>query len=151
MAELLASIQDINTWLPDDKLEATGPNTDKFQIEAWRLIRGQLASSFLPTTLASWTGPTTTPDQIRSIAGKLIAAYLYKKVYSEDSVEIPAYAQDLYNEAIADLIAIRMGSITVLDADDNPIEDNLQGLGTADFYPNSSANGPYFTMDQTFG
>lgn len=148
--QLLASLIDINAWL-GDKLEANDANSNKLQIEAWRLIRGQLASSFEPTTLASWTSPTTTPDQIRSIAGKLIAAYLYRQVYSEESTEIPKYAQALYNEAVADLILIRNGGIVVLDINDNPIEANQQSMSSADFWPNNSSGGPKFTMDQVFG
>lgn len=149
--QLLASLSDINTWLPDDKLEANDANSNKLQIEAWRLIRGQLASSFLPTTLASWTTPETTPDQVRSVAGKLIAAYLYRQVYAEETTDIPKYAQQLYNEAVAELIQMRTGAIIVLDVDDNPIEINQQSMSSADFFPNNSTDGPYFTMSQVFG
>ncbi len=150
-AELLASNVDVNAWLTDDKLEANDANTAGLQIEAWRLIRGQLANSFLPTTLASWTSPDTTPDQIRSVASRLIAAYLYRVVYAEDSLTIPPYAQALYNEAIAMLADIRSGATVVLDADDNPIEVNALAMSAADFWPNNSTDGPFFTMDATFG
>lgn len=149
--QLLASLQDINGWLADDKLEANDANTKQFQIDAWRTIRGQLASSFLPTILASWTDPTTTPDQIRGIASKIIAANLYKKVYSEDSAQVPQYAQDLYQQAIADLAMIRSGALTVVDINDNPIGINQQGLDTTDFYPNDGAPGPYFKIADIFG
>jgi hypothetical protein len=148
--QLLASLNDINAWL-GDKLEANDANSSKLQIEAHRLIRGQLASSFLPTTLASWTTPENTPDQIRSIAGKLIAAYLYRQTYSEETTDVPKYAQSLYNEAVADLVLIRSGAVTVLDVTDNPIEINQQSMSSADFWPNNSSGGPKFTMDQIFG
>ena len=149
--QLLASLSDINAWLPDDKIEANDANTQQFQIEAWRLIRGQLASSFLPTVLVTWTSPTTTPDQIRSIAGKIIAAYLYKKIYSEDSATIPQYAQDIYTQAITDLAMIRSGAITVVDVNDIPIGINQQGLDTTDFWPNDTTDPAYFTMGAKFG
>lgn len=151
MAELLASDEDINAWLPVDKLSANDANTSKLQIEAWRLIRGQLASSFLPTTLASWASPTTTPDQIRSIAGRLIAAYLYRQTYSEDSTDIPEYAQTIYDEAVAMLQQIRSGTLVVLDVNDNPIETNQLTMSAADFWPNNSSDPPYFTMADKFG
>lgn len=151
MAQLLASLNDVNTWLPDDKLEANEANSSKLQIEAWRLIRGQLASSFLPTTLAGWTSPTTTPDQVRSVAGKLIAAYLYRAAYAEETAEVPKYAQQLYNEAVADLIKMRTGEIVILDVNDNPIEVNQQSMSSADFFPNNTTDGPYFTMADRFG
>jgi len=152
MAQLLASNADINAWLPDDKLEANDVNTAQFQVEAWRLIRGQLASSFLPVILAAWADPTTTPDQIRSVAGKIIAAYLYKKTYSEDSVNIPPYAQDLYNMAIQELADIKSGVMTLLD----PVTDvalviSTLAMSSADFWPNKNADGPYFTMADKFG
>lgn len=150
-SELLASLQDINGWLTDDKLEANETNTAQLQIDAQRLIRGQLASSFTPTVLSSWITPATTPGLIRAVAGRLVAAYLYKKVYSEEGMQIPAYAQDLYDEAIAMLTDIRAGNLTVTDDDGNPIDGNTESLSSADFFPNNSSDPPYFTMSQQFG
>ena len=150
MAQLLASLQDINGWLADDKIEANDANTNQLQIDAWRTIRGQLASSFLPTILVTWTTPATTPDQIRGIAGRLIAAWLYKRSYSEEFDKVPQYAQDLYTSAIGDLAGIRSGMITVVGVDGNPIGINQEGLTVDDFYPNDSATPSYFTMDAKF-
>lgn len=149
--ELLASLNDVNGWLTEDKLEATGANSAQAQIEAWRLIRGQLASSFTPVTLAGWVDPNSTPDLIRGIAGRLIAAYIYRAVYSEESdTVVPAYAQLLYNEAISMLADIRAGNLTVVDVNGNPIAGGA-GFTNTDFYPNNSTTPPYFTMDQIFG
>lgn len=150
-SELLASLQDINGWFTDDKLVADSINTAQLQIDAQRLIRGQLASSFTPTVLSSWLTPATTPGLIRAIAGRLIAAFLYRKIYSEEGVQIPAYAQEIYNEAIQMLIDIRMGNLTVTDDDGNPITGNTEALSSADFFPNNSADPPYFTMADKFG
>jgi len=151
MAELLASNEDINTWLPADKLEANLANTAKEQIDAQRLIRGQLAGVFTPVIIAGWADPDTTPDLIRGVAGRLIAAFLYRKVYSEDSTDIPEYAQTLYNEAIGTLTGIRAGNIIVTDSSGNPIGDNQLDMSSSDFWPNDTTAGPYFTMDQSFG
>ena len=151
MTELLASNVDINTWLTVDKLVADDANTASLQVEAWRLIRGQLANSFAPTVLASWTDPETTPDQVRSVASRLIAAYLYRAVYAEDSNTIPPYAQQLYNEAIQMLADIRSGNTVLIDENGNPISTNLSEMSALDFFPNNTTDGPFFTMDQTFG
>lgn len=151
MAELLASLDDINRWLPVDKLEATNANSDTFQVEALQLIRGQLASSFTPVILASWDNPTDTPQTIRAIAGRLIAAYLYRAVYSEDVANIPQYAQELYNEAISMLAQIRANQLIVLDGSGNPIGQNLLAESASDVWPNNTTDGPYFTMAQKFG
>jgi hypothetical protein len=151
MAALLASNQDVNAWFTNDKLEADDANTAGLQIEAWRLIRGQLANSYLPTVLASWVDPETTPDQIRSIASRLIAAYLYRAVYAEDSLTIPPYAQQLYNEAIQMLADVRSGNVVLLDVNDEPIATNISAMSASDFWPNNTTDGPFFTMDAVFG
>src|SRR5215469_12649521 len=146
--ELLASLNDVNGWLTSDKLEATPANSAQPQIEAWRLIRGQLASSFTPVTLASWVDPNSTPDLIRSIAGRLIAAYIYRSTYAAESdTTIPAYAQELYNEAVSMLADIRSGNLTVVDVSGNPITGGT-GFANTDFLPNNTTTPPYFIMDQ---
>lgn len=147
----LASLQDINKWLTDHKVTATDTNTAQFQITATRMIKSALSGIFLPTTLFSWQTPDTTPGQIREIAGELVAAYLYRELYSEDEPGVPEYAQTLYNEATGLLNQIRTGSLVVLNDDDEPIEQNLLESSQADFWPNDTSDGPYFRMSDVFG
>lgn len=148
MTELLASLSEIRKWLPTDKLNIGGGDTDEEQLEAYRLIKSQLWGVFTPVTLASWVDPVTTPPLIQSIAGRLIAAYVYRKAYSEDVTDVPQYAQTLYDEAVAMLAQIRAGQVTVLDSSGNPIDTNADTMSADDFYPNDSAPGPYFTMEK---
>lgn len=150
MAELLASNEDVNGFLPEDKLEATEANSSQFQVDAVQLIRGQLASSFAPTILAGWDTPDHTPKLIRQIAARLIAASIYKKAYSEERSQLPNYAQDLYDTAIEWLREIRAGNMIVLDDSDNPIAVDNLAMSADDFFPNASTEGPFFTMTQKF-
>jgi Protein of unknown function (DUF1320) len=151
VAVLLASLDDVKVWLPDDKLQVTDGTISNFQVEAYRIIKSQLAGVFTPVTLITWVSPATTPEIIRGVAGRLIAAYLYREAFTEDSPDIPPYAQKLYDEAIAMLGEIRSGAITVVDPDDIPISDNKRDMNSDDFYPNEDAPGPFFTMTQQFG
>jgi hypothetical protein len=150
VAQLLADLDDVKRWLPDDKLLVTDGSTSSFQVEAYRIVKSQLAGVFTPVELQSWANPDSTPDIIRSAAGRLIAAYVYREAYSEDVPDIPEYAQTLYNEAIALLQGVRSGQITVVDSTDNPIETNMLDMSSDDFWPNNSAPGPYFTVEQEF-
>lgn len=148
MAELLASKSDIQKWLPADKISIGDGDTDEFQIEVNRTVKAMLTGVFTPSVLHAWATPGATPAIIRSIAGELIAAYVYRKLYSEDSRTIPAYAQGLYDEAVQKLKDIRAGLLAVLDDNDVPITGDTALFTSADFYPNNSAPGPYFTMDR---
>ena len=150
MAQLLADLDDIKRWLPDDKLTVTDGSTSSFQVEAYRIVKSQLAGVFAPVTLNGWADPSTTPAIIRSVAGRLIAAYIYREAYSEDIPDIPEYAQALYDEAIMMLTQIRAGTLTVVDEDDIPIGTNELDMTTSDFYPNDDAPGPFFSMEQEF-
>jgi hypothetical protein len=151
MANLLANLDDVKRWLPDDKLQVTDGSTSNFQVEAYRIIKSQLAGVFKPLTLHGWDSPDHTPMIIRSVAGRLVAAYLYREAYSEDIPTIPEYAQTLYNEAMSILDKIKAGTLTVVDDNDNPIEDNQLDMSPGDFYPNNEAPGPFFSMTQEFG
>lgn len=149
--EILASLEDINTFLPDDKARQGDADDDDLQIDTARIIKGNLAGVFQPTTLAAWISPVTTPELIRGIAGRMIAARWYAKLYSEDDVTQSSYAQNLYMEAVGFLNDIRGGTLVVLDANDNPIENNELLLSSAVFWPNDTTPGPYFTMTTEFG
>lgn len=149
MTQILASLDDINTHLPEDKLEGDDDNTDKLQIDAARFVRALLAG-FIPTaTLATWTEPADTPEMIRGIAGRLIGAKYYAIRYSEDG-DVSEYAQILYNEAVTMLNQIRTGELVLLDDLGNEINVEGANLSEDDFWPNDSTTPPKFTMDQTF-
>jgi hypothetical protein len=147
----LASLDDVRKWLPNDKLPVDDVNTTGFEIEATRIIKSSLSGVFSANTLHGWDEPENTPSIIRSIAGELIAAYMYRDAYSEDDTTVPEYAQTLYNEAISLMKEVRDGTLTVLDPNDQPIEANVLAATVDDFYPNDSTPGPYFKMDMEFG
>lgn len=148
MPQLLANLNDINKWLSDHKVEAGDSNTANFQVEANRIVKSRLSGVFTPTIIRSWDSPDNTPGMIRSIAGELIAAFLYRELYAEDVTDVPVYAKTLYDEAIQNLIDIKTGALTVLDATDTPI-DKTGGLtaSTNDFFPTNATPGPYFEME----
>lgn len=149
MAEILASLDDINTHLPEDKLQADDEVTDKLQIDAARFVRAMLAG-FVPTvTLATWVEPADTPEYVRGIAGRIIAAKYYMIRYAEDS-DISEYATGLYNEAVQMLNDVRDGKVTLIGVDDEEIEIQGANLSEDDFWPNSTTGAPKFSMDQEF-
>lgn len=147
----LASLEDIGKFLSGHKVEASDANTSSWQIEAARIIKSMLSGTFTVLELHAWQTPETTPPIIRSIAGELCAAYLYRELYAEDETAIPEYAQQLYNEAIGMLQQIRDGLIVVLDDEDVPIADvTTTSMGPGDFWPNDTTDGPYFKMADVF-
>src|SRR5262245_62737757 len=141
---MFASLDDVNMHLPTDKLEMEEPELDLFGLDADRIIRGYLAGVIPGTTLAAWTSPEATPEIIRAIAGRFIAAFWYRERYSEDSIEDPIYAQTKYNEAMALLQGIIAGDIVIVET---PIEVLGLHFGPGNFYPNNTDDGPIFTMD----
>lgn len=142
---MFASLDDVNMNLPTDKLEMEEPELDLFGIDADRIIRGYLAGVIPGITMAEWTGPEATPELIRAIAGRFIAAFWYRERYSEDSLDDPVYAQTKYNEAMALLQGVISGSVILVDGPDVPVV-GLRFTGD-DFYPNATDAGPIFTMD----
>ena len=64
MTQLLASIEDVNAFLPPNV--QTQDSSAQLQVDAQRLIRAQLAAVYPPTTLASWINPDSTPELIKS-------------------------------------------------------------------------------------
>ena len=156
VTEILASVDDVNTHLPTDKINA-GENDpqviseiDLIEVDTARYIRSMLYGTFSQVTLAGWDSPANTPETIRGIAGRLIAAKWYSVRYAEDSDE-SSYAQNLYDEALSMIRDIRSGSLVVLDDTLTPI-DTAGGtdLTSDDFWPNDSTSGPKFTMDREF-
>lgn len=152
--ELLASVDDINTHLPTDKLDASSGDgvvvsaINLFEIDTSRLIKGYLSGVYTPTTLASWADPASTPEYIRSIAGRFIAAFYYAQRYSEDLDHDSNYAQGVYLEAMGMLDCVRIGEV-ILPVDQAPAAGTQ--FSEDFFLPNSHSTPPKFSMDTVFG
>lgn len=148
--EILATLEDVNGFLPD-LVEITDGDDKQFQVDAQRVIKSQLAGVFTPLVLTGWDTPANTPQLIRGIAGRLIAAKWYSIEFSQETTEIPRYAQGLYNEAIAMLADIKRGALIVVDDSNNPIGTGSElDLTSADINPNNSSPEPVFTMGMEF-
>ena len=143
----LASREDTQAHLPSDKLQILPGNQEysKAEIDTERVIKGELSGYFLPSTLALWADPNTTPAYIRAIAGRLTAAFYYRLRYAEDQRGDPEYAQVKYNEAMAMLTKVQTGAVVLVEVEE--IEPTVAVLR---FYPDDDTPGPYFTMDKTF-
>lgn len=148
--ELYATLEDINTHLPPDKAQIEDAEDDALQVDAFRFIRSKLVGTFATTTLALWLDPASTPEVIRAIAGRLIAAKWYMEIYAEDSDEDAKYAKTLYDEAMMMLQQIVDGLITVIDpVTGEPYPEVQTGMLTeSSFWPSDDA--PKFTMDMEF-
>jgi len=147
--DLYATVEDINTHLPPGKAEIEDAEDDLLQVDAVRFIRSKLTGTFATTILATWLDPTTTPDVIRAIAGRLIAAKWYAEIYAEDSDEDAKYAQRLYDEAMMMLQQIIDGNLIVIDpGTGDPVEGDTGQLTETSFWPND--DNPKFTMDMEF-
>lgn len=145
---MLANLDDINTHLPLDKIGATDGSEEiqKHQVDVERVIKGYLSSTYTAATLAAWADPATTPGYIRSIAGRLIAAWHYARKYSEDNPDWDkTYPQLLYNEAMKMLEMVRAGEVDL----GIPGEEAGTQFSSNFFYPTKDTE-PVFTMDMRF-
>jgi hypothetical protein len=133
VAEILATYNDINAFLPVGVVLADDDNAADLQIAIARVVRGNLSSIFTPLTLAAWADPDSTPDYIREVAAKLIAAHLYKKLLAQNVTEVGDrhYAQRLYDEGMAMLMNVQAGVVDLGIPGDEPTAI----LTTADFFP----------------
>lgn len=151
MAEILASLDDINAELPslDDTpvVVADDDNTALIQISVARVVRGYLSRVIDVPTLATWNTPDNTPEVVNMIAGKLIAAQLYFIKMAEKTTDISDenFAQKKYNEAMQFLRDIIAGLIPIPSV----IVTSTESLTSDDFFP-VDATDRAFTMSQQF-
>lgn len=152
MAEILASLDDINAELPSDEkvpvVVADDDNTALIQIAVARIVKGYLGRVIDNSVIAVWQTPETTPELVSTIAGKLIASQLYFNKTAEKTTDIADehFAQRKYNEAMKMLQEIIDG-LLVLDI--GVVVDDAQQLTSADFFPVDDTDRA-FTMGQQF-
>lgn len=120
----VATLQEINTFLPEFKLQAIDADVSGPADDAITIIKAQLSNTFSAAILAVWVDPTTTPDIIRKIAARLTAALIYARRYSEEQGERNTYAQSLYDQAMSLIGEIVDGTITIPDI---PADDTDSG------------------------
>lgn len=141
----LAALSDVNVHLPYDKLKMEDGYLPEYNIDAQRLIVSRLSGTFTTAVIDLWVDPANTPDAIRRIAGMLIAAKFYAKLVAEDDVDGSKFAQDLYDQAIAELNAIREGTVTVVGVDGEPLDSS--SLSSVSFWPNNTTEPSFAVAD----
>lgn len=135
--EILASLNDVNSYLPnideDAVVEATDENSDLIQLSVARVIRGYLSTIVDTTELMSWDSPEDTPDIIREAASMLIASQVYFNFHARTrmTIEDRNFAQLLYDRAIAILEKIIEGLIEVPGIDPGA----TSAMSELDFFP----------------
>jgi hypothetical protein len=143
-----ASDADVQIHLPMDKINWDEIPDDKERAveDSDRTIRGYLLAVLDSATLDLWIDPDSTPEQVRQVSGLLTAALVYRLRYSEDSLDDPQYAQNLYNMAMGMIEKILNGTIVLEGVDDVTTEfDNTY------FLPNdATTDTPKFTMGARF-
>lgn len=148
MAEILASVRDVNAYLEDQVVKADDTNTELLQISVARIVKGYLSGVVPSTSLALWATPEDTPDIIRECAAMLIASQLFfdKTILTTVEVDQRHYAQILYDRAMAILQGIVDGTILLPD-DGGVIVEPVGSMSTLDFFPIDDTDRA-FTMGQ---
>ncbi len=147
--EVLASYSDINVQLPTTfAVDANTEGIDAASLDAIRIVRGSLLGVFSPTVIAGWDSPTHTPELIRGVAARLIAALMYSRLFAAQDSDTPDFANQKYRAAMQTLKQIRSGELILLDVDNTTLL--TAGWSNTDFYPNAEASGPIFTLDMEF-
>lgn len=145
-----ASLEDINQHLPESQLQITENEDTPWQVDAERIIRGYLSNVYTGATIASWTAPNQTPGLLRSIAGRLIAAWFYASKVSGETPDWNDYSDHKYKEALSLLDQIRTGDLILEEV----VEELITGdaITSDDFWPNDLEDpAPMFSIAQEFG
>lgn len=146
----IVGIDNVNVFLPADKLYVYNADDDAPIRDAERIIKARLSGTFSPATLATWVDETTTPEVIQQIAGRLVAALVYAKAFSSEIAGYPEYAQHLYDEAMSLLDQIVLGGIIITDPGGDTNEDVGGHLSRDMFKPNDDSPPRMFTVSDVF-
>lgn len=141
---------DVQTWLEQTKLDIASVDTGLEAVAASKVLAA--LSEVYDTS--SWLDALSTPLLVRQVMAMFVAAWTYRRQYSEDTDSVPTYAdwlEGLANQLLAD---IANGTVVLVGVD--PIAEGLDS--GPDFYPkdyNYDTNGyrvddAAFTMSQEF-
>jgi phage gp36-like protein len=141
-----ADLADINQHLPENSLAITDIIDDPWQTDAERIIRGYLSNVYSSATLASWTTPSNTPGLIRSIAGRLIAAWFYASKVAGEATEWNDYSDHKYKEAIGLLEQVQSGDLVLSEVSE--VVTTGDSISSADFWPNDLEGSMFKIADE---
>lgn len=148
----LIDVTDVQTWVDANKLRLD--HNDDLPEEPFVSQKVMSRLSACGLDVSGWVSRDTTPVLIRGIIGMLVAAQRYNKAYSESDEEAGnPYANKLEERAKMLMDGICMGSVDLLDVDDDPAST---GSGSVSFYPTDQVGildkeeGVRFTMGRVF-
>lgn len=134
-----ATAEEVNEFLNEEIIQVATGDFDLEGDEAGRVIRAYLSVSHISAaTMDTWVDPATTPEIIRSIAGRMIACQVFGRAFSGNADEVSPYAQWLYNEAMSMLNGIITGTIVITELPDGVTATSH--ISEDYFYPNDSAD-----------
>ena len=108
---IVINAQDIQTWLDGTKLTVATVEIGLEEVAKTEIFSA-VALQYVTT---GWIDESTTPLLIRQLIGMQVAAWLYRRAYSETELASPNYA-DILEQHIASIIAgIIMGTIDLID------------------------------------
>lgn len=148
-----ATYQDANKFLDGTTVAFTdASDAAPEQTSAEQLIRAYLTNRVPTATLATWdiSTPSSVPMLIQEIAGRLMAAFRYRRLMSQNAPDVSPYAQRLYNEALSYLDGIISGRLSIPEVPPDQILDTDHLLNVM-YYPNDSTTDPYPIMPNPDG
>ena len=133
---------DANVFLDGTTLLAVDGQIDDENSDAEALIRAYLTNRVPDTVIATWamTPSITVPELVRDIAGRFVAAFLYRRNISGNDSAVDPYANQLYMEAQSLLEGIIDGTLVIPEVPPE-ILLNTNHLSEAMFYPNNTTIG----------
>lgn len=117
---------EVQAWLEATKLTIAGFDTE-FELTARLKVFGAVAEVYDTST---WVDHADTPELVSKVIAAYVAAWTYRRQYSEDADEAASYADWL--EALADELLANIVSGTVDLAE---VEGLPSSTGQPDFYP----------------
>lgn len=120
-------VADVQTWIEESKLTVSSVDTGLEAVASSKVIAR--LSELYDTSL--WLDVASTPVLVRQVMAMFVAAWTYRRQYSEDTDESPNYADWLENLGNTLLDDLANGLVTLPGVD--PIGGGLDS--GPDFYP----------------
>jgi len=148
----LVSIDEVQSWLSEDRLQLSFDNDLGEEVNISLLVRAALHTAY---DTSSWVDRTTTPSLVRKVIAARVASVLYRKVYADQADELP-YADWLNGWADDTLEGIANGTLRLLDVVTTVEADAAQVARSIAFKPNDATatadveDATKFTIGQIF-